>query len=282
MATLHEYYLKDFSRLLSTHADWTLHSPTNGDFTVIAKVHLDFDSNTFFISFYVPKTESEIPIFNLLLSKLDDVIKIKDGVQVKTKLPGENESTSTDLRFSGRVFFYYEGVVDETEFLKFQTSLKPQGLFLHFRDSTFSFERSKLEIPLAFISHDSRDKELIATPIANALQSRILPIWYDEYSLKLGDSLRETIEKGLKECKKCILILSPNFLSNSGWTKTEFNTIFTREIIETKNLVLPIWAGVSKKEIYEYSPILVDRVGVNWDKGIDFVVNKIQQVLVAE
>jgi len=282
MATLHEYYLKDFSRLLSTHADWALHSPTSGNLMVTAKVHLDFDSNTFFISFYVPKTESEISIFNLLLSKLDDVFKIKDGIEVKTKLPGENESASTDLRFSGRVFFYYEGRVDEIEFLKFQASLKPQGLFLHFRDTNFSTERSKLEIPLAFISHDSRDKELIATPIANELQRRILPIWYDEYSLKLGDSLRETIEKGLKECKKCILILSPNFLSNSGWTKAEFNTIFTREIIETKNLVLPIWAGVSKKEIYEYSPILVDRVGVNWDKGIDFVVNKIQQVLVAE
>src|SRR5688572_5910937 len=134
MATLHEYYLKDFSRLLSAHADWTLTSPTKVNITVTAKVHLDFDSNTFFISFYVPTTESEISVFNLLLSKLDDAIKIKDGAEVKTKLPGENESTSTDLRFSGRVFFYYEGIVNKAEFLNFQTSLKPQGLFLHYRD----------------------------------------------------------------------------------------------------------------------------------------------------
>lgn len=282
MASLHEYYLKDFSRLLSTHVDWILYSPTAGNMKVTAKVHLDFDSNTFFISFFVPKTDSEISVFNLLLSKLDEAIKIKDGVEVKTKLPGETESTSTELRFSGRIFFYYEGIVNEPDFLKFQTNLKAQGLFLHFRDSNFSTERSKLEIPLAFISHDTRDKELIATPIANELQRRMLPIWYDEYSLKLGDSLRESIEKGLKECKKCILILSPNFLSNAGWTKTEFNTIFTREIIETQNLVIPIWAGVNKKDIYEYSPTLVDRVGVNWDKGIDFVINKIQQVLVTE
>lgn len=282
MATLHEYYLKDFSRLLSTHSDWTLNSTTKGNFVVTAKVHLDFDSNTFFISFYIPQLESEVSVFNLLLSKLNDVIKIKDGLEIKTKMPGENESISADLRFSGRIFFYYEGIVNDAEFVKLQTNVKPQGLFLHYRDINFSIERSKLETPLAFISHDSRDKELIAAPIANELQRRILPIWYDEYSLKLGDSLRETIEKGLKECKKCVLILSPNFLSNSGWTKTEFNTIFTREIIETKNLVLPIWAGVSKKDIYEYSPILVDRVGVNWDKGIEFVVNKIQQVLITE
>jgi TIR domain len=166
--------------------------------------------------------------------------------------------------------------------LKLKINSQNNGLFVHYRDINFSNERSKLEVPLAFISHDSRDKELIATILANELQRRMLPIWYDEYSLKLGDSLRESIEKGLKECKKCILILSPNFLQNSGWTKTEFNTIFTREIIETKNLVLPIWAGVSKQEIYEYCPILVDRVGVNWDKGIETVVTKIQQVLMTE
>ena len=71
-------------------------------------------------------------------------------------------------------------------------------------------------------------------------------------------------------------------MSNTGWTKTEFNTIFTREIIETRNLVLPIWAGVNKKEIYEYCPILVDRVGVNWDKGLEFVVSKIQQAIISD
>jgi len=282
MATLNEYYLKDFSILLSTHTQWTLQSPTRENLTVTTKVHLDFDSNTYFISFFVPKTDNEVGIFNLLLSKLEEAKKIIDATFISTKLPGESESNSTDLIFSGRVFFYYEGTVDEVEFLKLKTHLKNDGLFLHFRDSNFSNERSKLEIPLAFISHDSRDKVLIATELANALQKRMLPIWYDEYSLKLGDSLRESIEKGLKECKKCILILSPNFLTNSGWTKTEFNTIFTREIIETKNLVLPIWAGVSIAEIYEYCPILVDRVGINWDKGIEAVVTKIQQAIMTE
>ncbi|WP_299291929.1 toll/interleukin-1 receptor domain-containing protein [uncultured Mucilaginibacter sp.] len=282
MATLKEYYLKDFSRLLSTHIEWTLRSPTQEDMSVTVKTHLDFDSNVFFVSFYVPETKSEISIFNLLLSKLEEAFKIKDTTFISTKLPGEMESNSADLRFSGRVFFYYEGVVDESEFQKLQIHFKTQGLFIHFRDINFSVERSNLEVPLAFISHDSRDKDLIASKIANELQKRVIPIWYDEYSLKLGDSLRESIEKGLKECKKCILILSPNFLNNAGWTKTEFNTIFTREIIETQNLVLPIWVGVNKKEIYEYSPTLVDRIGVSWEKGLEFVVNKIQHALIVE
>ncbi|MBR2649810.1 MAG: toll/interleukin-1 receptor domain-containing protein [Sediminibacterium sp.] len=282
MATLYEYYLKDFSRLLSTHLDWTLNNPDDGNMNVTVKVHLDFDSNIFFLSFFLPRVTNEISIFNFLISKLQDAIKLKDNVLVKTKLPGEMEISSSELKFSGRIFFYYEGNVNKTEFLKLQSGLKTQGLFLHFRDIDFAKTRSKTESPLAFISHDSRDKDSIATPIANELQSRILPIWYDEYSLKLGDSLRESIEKGLKECKKCILILSKNFLNNSGWTKTEFNTIFTREIIETKNLVLPIWVDVDKNDIYNYSPILLDRVGIQWSKGIDVVVNKIQHALITE
>jgi TIR domain len=57
------------------------------------------------------------------------------------------------------------------------------------------------------------------------------PVWYDEFALKIGDNLRDSIERGLKECRKCVLVLSPNFLTNGGWTKKEFDSIFTREIL---------------------------------------------------
>jgi hypothetical protein len=110
--------------------------------------------------------------------------------------------------------------------------------------------------PMAFISHDSRDKETTARPLAVSLSQTLCPVWYDEFSLNVGDSLREKIEKGLKECKRCILILTPNFLSNTGWTKKEFDSIFTRELLENENLVLPIWSGVTAKDVFEYSPAL--------------------------
>jgi hypothetical protein len=97
------------------------------------------------------------------------------------------------------------------------------------------------------------------------------PVWYDEFSLKLGSSLRQSIELGLKECKKCILVLTPNFLANTGWTKTEFNSIFTREILEKNNVVVPIWHEVTARDVYEYSPSLADRFAVQWSKGLDEV-----------
>ena len=107
----------------------------------------------------------------------------------------------------------------------------------------------------------------------------MITVWYDEFSLKVGDSLRESIEKGIKECKKCILILTPNYLSNSGWTKQEFNSIFTREIIEKKNIVLPIWDKVTKQEVFNYSPNLADRFAARWNEGQLQVASKVARAI---
>ena len=63
MATLKEYFDKDFSYILSTHQSQKLNS-TDGtiDIEVIARVHLDFNSNTKFISFFVPDSDRTFDI----------------------------------------------------------------------------------------------------------------------------------------------------------------------------------------------------------------------------
>ena len=48
-----------------------------------------------------------------------------------------------------------------------------------------------------FISHASEDKDEIVRPLANALRSEGLEVWYDEFSLRIGDSLRRKIDHGL-------------------------------------------------------------------------------------
>jgi histidyl-tRNA synthetase len=42
-----------------------------------------------------------------------------------------------------------------------------------------------------FVSHASEDKDAIARPLAKELRSRGLRVWYDEFELKIGDSLSE-------------------------------------------------------------------------------------------
>jgi hypothetical protein len=106
------------------------------------------------------------------------------------------------------------------------------------------------------------------------------PVWFDEYSLNVGDRLRESVERGLRESRKCVLIVSPHFLNNPGWTKVEFNSIFTRELLEQKDLILPVWHDVDKREVFNYSPTLADRVAVKWSEGEDEVVRRLHRAIV--
>ena len=149
--------------------------------------------------------------------------------------------------------------------------LSPQGLHILVRDGEYAKHLDSYQTPRAFISHDSRDKDLLVRDLAAKLSSMLCPVWYDEYQLVPGQSLRESIEHGLKTCPKCIVVLSKNFFSNPGWTKREFDTIYTREIIQGKRVMIPIWLDVTKDEVFEYSPILLDAVGIKADLGIDEV-----------
>ncbi len=148
---------------------------------------------------------------------------------------------------------------------------------LQYAESTSIHERP---LALAFISHDSRDKADIAHPLALMLEERNCPVWYDEFSLRVGDSLRESIERGLKETRKCILILTPNFLRNEGWGKREFNSVFTRELLEKKNVILPVWHEVTEQEVYDYSPSLADKYALNWSaEDKEDIADKLQQAV---
>src|SRR6266487_2354994 len=51
-----------------------------------------------------------------------------------------------------------------------------------------------------FISHASEDKDEVARPLAEELTRLGFRVWYDEYSLRLVDSLREKIDEGLANC----------------------------------------------------------------------------------
>jgi len=48
-----------------------------------------------------------------------------------------------------------------------------------------------------FVCHASEDKEDFVRPLATLLQASGLLVWYNEFALKIGDSLRRKIDGGL-------------------------------------------------------------------------------------
>lgn len=113
----------------------------------------------------------------------------------------------------------------------------------------------------AFISHASEDKADLVRPLADALVKRGRRIWYDDFTLRIGDSLRRSIDKGLRMSRFGIVILSHSFFSKR-WPQYELDGLISREMTSGK-VVLPIWHGVTKSDVLDYSPSLVDKLALD-------------------
>jgi hypothetical protein len=109
-----------------------------------------------------------------------------------------------------------------------------------------------------FISHASEDKENVARPLASELRDVGLRVWYDEFELKIGDSLRRKIDRGLANSRFGIVVLSNSFFSK-GWPNYELDGLVTRAV-NGEQIILPIWHNITKQELIDYSPSLADKV----------------------
>ena len=130
----------------------------------------------------------------------------------------------------------------------------------------------------AFISHASEDKEEFVKPLVEALQTAGYKIWYDEFTLKVGDSLRRSIDNGLKNSRYGVVVFSSAFFSKN-WTQYELDGLVTREM-EGHKVILPIWHMVSKNQVQDYSPTLADKKAINSSLStIDEIVAQLAEVL---
>lgn len=128
-----------------------------------------------------------------------------------------------------------------------------------------------------FISHASEDKDSFVRPLAEALTKRGVRVWFDEYSLTLGDSLTRSIDRGLARCRFGVVVLSPAFFSKE-WTQKELGGLVSRES-EGEKIILPIWHNLTAGEVRKYSPLLSDRLAVSSAEGMARVVDKIMEAL---
>lgn len=302
MATLKEYYENDFGNVFTMHGEIRFECP-QGVAELIIGVHYDFLTATKFYSMYLDNKVSDLiflsdffespvalesvgafPNVRLPLAKnFAGRVNITNDNGPKISVESNGITVSgNDLPFIGRVIVYHTFELSSEFIDKCRNSTSKFKLNPMFRGPDYREKRQIMEKPLAFICHDSRDKIEVARKVASGLTKFLIPVWYDEYSLKVGDRLRESIENGIRQCRKCILIISPNFIANPGWTKTEFDSIFTRELIEKKDVILPIWHNVTPAQVYEYSPSLANRTAILWTEGDDVILTKLAQVILAD
>jgi hypothetical protein len=127
---------------------------------------------------------------------------------------------------------------------------------------------------LLFICHVSEDKDDFVAPLAAELREKY-EVWYDDYELRLGDSLPERIDDGLKRCDFGIVILSKAFFAKKKWARAELDGLFALEMKRGK-IILPVWKGVTSDDVAAYSPMLASKIAVSDSEGLPKVIEEIK------
>ena len=85
-----------------------------------------------------------------------------------------------------------------------------------------------------------------------------MDVWYDDYSLKLGDSLSRSIDRGLAKSDYGVVVLSPAFFAKK-WPEYELRGLTAKELSASNKVILPIWHNVSHEDVLGFSPPLADK-----------------------
>jgi hypothetical protein len=129
----------------------------------------------------------------------------------------------------------------------------------------------------AFLSHASEDKSTFVEPLAHELNKLGLKVWYDRFSLRVGDSLHDSIELGLSNSRYGVVVFSPAFFAKN-WTRAELNGLFAREM-DGHKVILPIWHLLSRADVLKALPIMADKVALQSSDGVASVAKSLVEVI---
>lgn len=128
--------------------------------------------------------------------------------------------------------------------------------------------------PRVFISYAQEDKEK-ALKLAQTLKDNDFEIWFDEFNLKLGDSISEKVSQGINHSSYYLLIITKKFLESSEWVSRELK-LMIRSIEEYPNRkIIPL---LFEKNI-ELPNSIKDRIYLDYSSNIDDSNNKLIKFL---
>jgi hypothetical protein len=85
-------------------------------------------------------------------------------------------------------------------------------------------------------------------------------VWYDEFTLNVGDSLSRSIDKGLAGSQFGLVVVSESFIGKQ-WPERELQGLVAGTITG-ETTIIPIWLGVSHEAVYRFSPPLADTIAI--------------------
>lgn len=106
-----------------------------------------------------------------------------------------------------------------------------------------------------FMSYSHEDSQEVVDLLVGELEAFGLDVWHDQGEVKLGDSIRASIDEGQTKSKYGVVVLSESYFE--GTSEWELNGLVNMHT-EEENVILPLWHDIGYEDVYEQSPSLAD------------------------
>lgn len=131
-------------------------------------------------------------------------------------------------------------------------------------------------MPTVFLCHATEDKPVVGR-LAGDLVGAGIPTFYDDWEIRLGESLRRRIDAGIADCTHFVVVLSAVSLTKD-WVNLELDAGLVRRI-EGGCRLIPIRLGL---RVDELPPLLKGMLSVSlddYDIGVKTLVADIYDVV---
>ena len=115
-------------------------------------------------------------------------------------------------------------------------------------------------------------------PLAERLLAEHVEVWYDEFSLSVGDSLRRSIDRGLSQSRFGIVVLSPSFFAKQ-WPAWELDRVGRTSERRAARRHPSGMARCHPQGRAGVFPSLADKVAATSASGLDEVVRRLVSVI---
>lgn len=126
-----------------------------------------------------------------------------------------------------------------------------------------------------FLSHASEDKNLVRR-LAEALRAGGIDTFFDEWDIRIGDSIRRRIDEGLKNSTHFLIVLSPRSVGKP-WVDEELDAAFDR-LTSDGMPILPVLLDAERLDRSSLPSLLRGKLAFSLSPSLDNVQRLIDDI----
>jgi hypothetical protein len=134
--------------------------------------------------------------------------------------------------------------------------------------------RRRKHIHDVFLSHAVEDRVGFVDELYEKLTAQKLVTWHSGKRLPPGSDLNNTIKKAIDDSRFGVVVFSKKFLKGQ-WLATELAWLQQKENRDTK-VILPVLYDLTAEELAPFYPWIAQKYCINSNKGVDYVVEKLE------